>query len=256
MKKSVKRILCGALSLTMASTLFAERILSSAERAKSVSQTVSASVSYQDVTGSMDTSALRESYFNTAVESAKETKTATYETRTVIVTLEGGSLADNAGEQSVSDYVQTWEGQRASAKILSSQNAFFNALSRKGIAYKQLRSYDAVLNGVAIEVNTRYVSEIKQIDGVKSAVITTSYSEPKTVATTGNSKVVTNETSVYATGIYDSSDYTTLYGQGMVVAVLDTGLDYTHPAFQGFESENVEFAWTEDTVKELIVYVE
>ncbi len=148
--------------------------------------------------------------------------------------------------------MNTWEGQRVASQISSKQNAFFSALSRKGIPYKKVRTYDAVLNAVAIEVNTQYVSEMKQMAGVESVVITTSYAEPEAIATTSNKNVVTNETSVYATGIYDSSQYTSSYGQGMVVAVLDTGLDYTHPAFQSFESENVNVSWTEDTVKSLL----
>ncbi|MBO5362826.1 MAG: S8 family serine peptidase, partial [Clostridia bacterium] len=43
----------------------------------------------------------------------------------------------------------------------------------------------------------------------------------------------TNETTVYKTGIYDSSEFKGRYeGEGMVVAILDTGLDYTHEAYQ------------------------
>ena len=44
------------------------------------------------------------------------------------------------------------------------------------------------------------------------------------------SEVVTNEVDVYETGIFDSSD-SEYQGDGVVVAVLDTGLDYTHTAF-------------------------
>ena len=250
MRRTTKRILCGALSCIMASALITENVLSSAEIANRV--LANATVSYKDVTGTMDTSALRENYFNTQIQETDGVGKQ-YETRTVVVTLSGENLVEKANGEDVSAYLQTWEGKMASSEITSKQNAFLRALERKGIPYKKVRNYDAVLNGVAVELNTQYVSEIKAMQGVESVVITTSYSEPETIATakSGN-KVVTNETSVYATGIYDSSEYTSAYGQGMVVAVLDTGLDYTHPAFQGFESESVEVAWDEDYIKEVL----
>ena len=43
-------------------------------------------------------------------------------------------------------------------------------------------------------------------------------------------EVVTNDVDVYDTGIFDSSS-SEYQGDGVVVAVLDTGLDYTHTAF-------------------------
>ncbi|MBE7077823.1 MAG: hypothetical protein E7377_03855, partial [Clostridiales bacterium] len=83
-------------------------------------------------------------------------------------------------------------------------------------------------------------------------VITTSYSEPETYKTKATT-VVENKTEVYDTGIYDADEFAH-YGQGTVVAVLDTGLDYTHPAFQAFQTEEgyENRAWDEEDIKAIL----
>ncbi len=253
MKKSVKRILCSVLSLAMCSTLVIENALRlSAENGKTnsnaVTSTATADTSFTNVTGKYDTSKIREENFNASVLKT-ENVAPVYETRTVMVTLSKDPLAERAGGMAVSDYVGTWSGERARAELAAQQQDFLQALSKKGIAYKLEESYDVVLNGVAIEMNTKYVSTVQEMKGVDSVVITTSFSEPKTVSTKSTTGgVVTNETEVYATGIYDSTKYASTYGKDMVVAVLDTGLDYTHEAFQGFETSAGPNAWTKETV--------
>ena len=249
MKKITKRIVCGALSLMMLSTIAIERSvrMNADGLLTSNNATVNAdNVSFKNVTGKYDTSKLMQENFNNSV--IKSEKVApVYETRTVIVTLSEKTIVDRA-EGNVQDYLTSFTGNVAQADIHSEQTAFLKKLSKMGIPYTYKGAYDTVLNGVAIEIDTKHVSTIKEISGVKSVVITTSYAEPETVDI-DTSGVTTNETDVYATGIYNSSDFTGNYGEGSVVAVLDTGLDYTHPAFQGFTKEDVELSWDMDYVK-------
>ena len=254
MKKSVKRIACAVLSLMMASTLAAEYGLKfakdSAVANAATTTTTDSDVKLKNVTGQFDTSKIVEENFNDSVLRAEDVAPK-YETRTVMVALSGKPLADLADHEKVSDYVQSFGGRVAAADIASEQTEFLRALSKKGIPYTLERQYDTVINAVAITMDTKYVKDVKEMEGVKSAVITTSFAEPKTVENYAvGSGVVTNETDVYKTGIYDSTGYTEEYGAGTVVAVLDTGLDYTHNAFQGFESENVAVAWSEKYVQD------
>ncbi len=257
MKKSVKRILCGVLSVAMCSTIAVESVLrlQAENNVYSSNGGTSVSTSVKNVTGQFDTSKLRESFFNDSVLTAEET-TPVYETRTVMVALDGDSIVDRAKGQEITQFMGSWSGEVAKSAIDSEQTAFLQALKRKGIPYTLNRSYNTVLNAVAVELNTKYVSTIKQMEGVDSVVITTKYSEPQTVESYSTGGVVTNETTVYETGIYDSSDYTQEYGKGMVVAVLDTGLDYTHSAFQSFQTPESEWTeaeknlrWNKDTIK-------
>ena len=250
MKKRTKRFLCGALSLAMCSTLAVESVLRiSANDTAAQGTSVTTDASFKNVTGQFDTSKLMESYFNTSVLKTEE-QAPVYETRMVMVTLAGDSLVARAGDEKVADYIESAAGERAAGEIAREQNSFLKALSKRGISYSLEHTYDTVLNAVAIEIDTKYVSSIKEMKGVESVVITTSYAEPKTAKSEGG--VVANETDVYETGIYDSSAFTSQYGEGTVVAVLDTGLDYTHSAFQRFKSENVNYAWDKEYVKNVL----
>ena len=240
MKKSLKRILCGALSLTLVSTLVVEHALRN-----SAAQNLANAVAFTDVTGEFDTNQIREQYFNDTVQKVQTPK---YETRSVIVSLTGDTMIDAAKKQglTVSDYAQTSFGQETAKAIKEKQDALLKTLKDKGIPYTLEKRYANVLSGVCIQMNTEYVSKVKKLSGVDSVVITTSYSEPQTVQTQGAGGAgVENNTKVYGTGIYDTLDYTYIddengnnpvgasdLGEGMVVAILDTGLDYTHPAFQ------------------------
>ncbi|MBE5751506.1 MAG: hypothetical protein E7357_03750 [Clostridiales bacterium] len=251
MKKKTKRILCGLLSLGLASTLVVEQTLRlSASSGIDETPTTASAVTFKDVTGTMDTSALRESQLNESVLKNTDT-TPTYETRTVMVTLSGDSLAEGSST-SVNAYLNTFTGQNHLSQIRKEQNAFLRALKSEGISYTEEDRYETVLNAVAIEVNTKYVSQIKRMSGVESVVITTSYAEPKTITSKANQEVF-NATSVYKTGIYESNDFTDVngsendYGEGTVIAILDTGLDYTHEAFQR-QPENP--AWSNEDVSE------
>ena len=198
----------------MCSTLAVESVLRiSASNDSQQASTVTSTTSFKNVTGQFDTSKLMESYFNTGVLKSEE-QAPVYETRTVMVTLSGENLTARSGGEAVTDYIRSEEGQKAAKKISAEQNSFLKALSKKGISYSLEHTYNTVLNAVAIEIDTKHVSAIKKMDGVESVVITTSYSEPKTVQSAGG--VVTNETSVYETGIYDSKEFLAEYGKGMV----------------------------------------
>ena len=183
---------------------------------------------FTDVTGSVDFSGIvRDNLSSSVLPNQKS-----YERRTVIVSLEGDTLVEAANGEEVSQYARSGAGMRQAKILENSQDNFLKQLSSKGISYTLEDRYTAIDNAVAIEVNTKYVSYIKEMKGVKSAVIAGSYAYPEAAA---SDYAVTNETSVYETGVYDSSSIMEKYGytgDGSVVAIVDTGLDYTHNAFQ------------------------
>ncbi len=232
MRKSIKRILCSAMALTMTSSLLLEHNLRiSAGADKSSGNAVSErDVLFTDVTREMDGTSVVTENFNSSVMEVGET-TAAYEKRTVVVTLEGESLLAKAKGENVTDYIASWAGQREADKIRTAQNSFLSRLSHAGIDYDIEYRYNTVTNALALEMNTRYVSEIKEMTGVESVVIANTYLAPETATEYSATSAQLNETSVYKTGIYNTTGYEQ-YSNGMVVAVLDTGLDYTHEAFQ------------------------
>lgn len=162
------------------------------------------------------------SAFSDAVGIAPEVKGKQW----LIVSLEGDSLADRSGGKPVDEYAQTASGKRAERSLRASQASFLSDLRRQGISYEYKYGYTLLLNAVAIRVDVSYADRIAAMDGVESVNISEYYYAPKDVA-------VSNNANVWGTGIYkvDESIAAEYDGTGMVVAVLDTGLDMSHEAF-------------------------
>lgn len=201
---------------------------------------------FTDVTGEVDLSGITMSNLSQSVLSG--TVTSSYSTHTVIVALSGKNLVEEADGKDVSEYALTKEGQRKTKALEKAQDKFLSKLTEAGVAYELKNRYTVVANAVAIEINTKYVSAIKKMSGVESVVLSERYSYPQSVdmgtyaeaseaemdEAVKNVVAVVNKTSVYQTGVYDSSSVMDAYGYkggGSVVAIIDTGLDYTHNAF-------------------------
>lgn len=242
MKKNVRRIACSLMATVMAGSLALEFGI---RQGKASAETKTTVTQFTDVTGQLDTTALRQENFNSSVLEADDTPT--YEKKTVIVSFEGDSLMDAAGNMDVVDYLATKAGQSLSQKITAQQDKFLAKLTAKKIGYTVTNRYSAVDNAVAIQVNTRYVDDIKEMSGVRYAVVSNTYAAPQTTDSTSGG-AVSNNANVYATGVYNTSAALEQYsGEGTVVAILDTGLDYTHSAFQKFYSgDDAVKAWSKD----------
>ena len=214
MKKTVKRILCGAMALTMVSSIVLERVLHiHSDGVASANSLLATEASFTNVTGQFDTSKMVQENFNDTVKKTEDT-TVQHKTRTVMVTLSAKPLIERANGEPVGEYMQSWDGNRAVAEIGAEQTAFLKALSQAGIRYELVRTYNTVLNGVAIIVNTQHLDTIRAMSKVCSAFATGAYSVPETVETvSAGGGVIANETSVYNTGIYDSSAYAEQYGE-------------------------------------------
>ena len=119
MRKSIKRILCGTLSLMMASSIVVENAYRSSANSNFVNgSTVTRNLSFENVTGQYDTSKLVESNLNTSVLDAEKTSAPKYETRTVVVTLE---VQRSRTAQRVSLYPNIYSPVRVNALQTKSQ---------------------------------------------------------------------------------------------------------------------------------------
>ncbi len=230
LKKMKKKIAVISLTVMMC-FCYASSTLLSIFNDNPVSATSIEKVAFKNVTGDVDLSNVKLDNLSKYVMA--NVNSGDYEERTVIVSLKEESLVESADGESVSDYVLSSNGIAQKSRITKEQKSFLKELDRLDVEYDLVTSYDTVINGVALELNTAYVSLLKLIDNVESVVLSETYLAPKTVTDSSSASAITNQTSVYETGIYDSSAYADEYGgKGTVVAVLDTGLDYTHQAFQ------------------------
>ncbi len=135
-----------------------------------------------------------------------------------IVILEGEAEADVAEAGSEKAATQR-------VKLINEHNAIRKAMS--GISYELKYEFTTLLNGFSCDVAYGDLEAIAAIEGVKSVHIANSYAEPELTETADTKMVFANAMTGNSYSVYDWYD-----GSGIVVAVLDTGLNTTHEAFQ------------------------
>ncbi|MDE7162880.1 MAG: leucine-rich repeat protein [Clostridia bacterium] len=240
-KKFRYRAACIALTAVMGATCVAGTVT-----ALSGGSTVSAdskvySLEFGDAKGKVDLTQIKiDNFSKQVVENAGASVSVENLTRTVIVRLKGKSLAEAGDSRS------------AAARIEKEQKSFLSALDKKGISYKLRSTYDTIINAVAIDVKLSQLKTIKAIGGVSTVSVGSTYSVPKD-AEGGAGGAQTNYSNIYENGIYNSSEYVEdgIDGSGMTVAILDTGLDYTHEAFKP-NVDNDKISFTKDYVQDKI----
>ncbi len=115
----------------------------------------------------------------------------------------------------------------AQNKLLSKQNSIADKMSSKYENFDVLRNYTVLFNGMAIETSFGNLKDIEKTEGVKGVYLVNHYSVPdvKEEPMTEFANELTGSSSLQYFG-YD--------GDGMVIAVLDTGLNLQHEAFADY----------------------
>ncbi len=158
----------------------------------------------------------------------------------VIVSLNSDSLMDtykaNGTKDSLSEYLQSYDGKIAAKKAATEQKKWISRLDKAGIKYTLGAQYDTILNGFEVIIKGKDFRALGEFFSTDATLIIGETYMPSVT------EVVTNDVEVYETGIFDSSN-SPYQGDGVVVAVLDTGLDYTHTAFSvnNFTTTNERF---------------
>ena len=121
------------------------------------------------------------------------------------------------------------------AEISNRKAEILSKLDKKGVEYTTGEDYNTVISGFEIRIKAGdFATTCKSLGSGAQAIIGEEYKPAET-------KVVENAVTIYeGTGIFDSSA-SGYDGSGMVVAVLDTGIDSNHTAFSpsNFTSTNL-----------------
>ena len=168
-----------------------------------------------------------EKYFNDSVTKLPETVSKNEEI-SVIVSLNEKSVIDayneTATNKSLTEFTRSREGKIVENDARRSQKTWISKLDASGINYELGAKYDTILNGFEIVIKAKdFEKASKLFSTAANLIVGETYLPAET-------EIITNDVDVYETGIFDTSNLE-YQGDGVVVAVLDTGLDYTHTAF-------------------------
>lgn len=147
----------------------------------------------------------------------------------VIITVDAVTLMDayegSDKTMSFKDYaVSSEDAAKIQSDIRAQKAEVLSVLGGKGISYSTGEEYSVLLSGFEIVIRAGDFDEVRHslADG-QGIIVSEEYEKTET-------KLVENEVNVYDTGIFNSAGFP-YDGSGMVVAVLDTGLDSNHSAF-------------------------
>ena len=157
----------------------------------------------------------------------------------VIVTVDTVSIMDayegTDKTMSFKDYALSSSDSKKIKKEIASQKAeVLSLLDSQNIKYTAGEDYSTILSGFELVIKAEdFAKTCKSLSKGMDVIVGEVYEPAKT-------ELVENEVNVFDTGIFDSSN-SGYDGSGMVVAVLDTGLDSNHTAFspKNFTSKNL-----------------
>ena len=136
--------------------------------------------------------------------------------------------------------LESAEADKIRADIALEKAEFLGKLDKAGIKYTEGEEYDTLLSGFEILITAKdFKTTCQSLNKGSDIMVGEVYNVAKT-------ELVENKVNVFETGIFDSSN-SGYDGSGMVVAVLDTGLDSAHTAFApgNFTSTNLGLTYSD-----------
>ncbi len=194
----------------------------------------------------------RDQYLDSAVVYALPDSVKDTDLISVIIRTDEVSLMDTyeASDTSLSfgEYVYTDEANSFKAQILAEKEEILEDLNASEISFTQGSDYSAVISGFEVVITAKdFETLCKTLGDRATPIVGEVYAAAET-------QLVENEVNFHeGTGIFDSTDFA-YDGTGVVVAVLDTGLDYTHSAFSltNFTADRTKLGLTFDEVTALV----
>ncbi len=171
----------------------------------------------------------KESGFNTAFsvqsDASENLVINDYDKVSVIVEIGDGLAATyvKGSYASFADFYASEEGMALAAEMKATRESAMAEVAALGADLNGAYTYTTLLNGFSAVIEFGKIDEIEKLACVKSVEISEEYSAPEVTVSSVNELFGGD-------GIFDNE--TQYKGEGTLVAVIDTGLDYDHDAFQ------------------------
>lgn len=146
----------------------------------------------------------------------------------IVIELEDAPLLDShkvSQYASVTDFLDSYAAQSTEHKLERARKAVKSQLATKLDDVEVRYEYTTVFNGLSVEADYADLETIQDLPGVKDAYVSQVYQLIEPV----NETKLADSVPAIGGDIVKNTGYT---GKGMVVAILDTGLDTSHEAFQ------------------------
>lgn len=151
----------------------------------------------------------------------------------IVIELEEAPLLDShkvSQYASVTDFLDSSAAQSTERKLERARKAVKSQLATKLDDVEVRYEYTTVFNGLSVEADYADLETIQDLPGVKDAYVSQVYQLIEPV----NETKLADSVPAIGGDIVKNTGYT---GKGMVVAILDTGLDTSHEAFQNKVNE-------------------
>lgn len=146
----------------------------------------------------------------------------------IVIELDEAPLLDShkvSQYASVTDFLDSYAAQSTERKLERARKAVKSQLATKLDDVEVRYEYTTVFNGLSVEADYADLETIQDLPGVKDAYVSQVYQLIEPV----NETKLADSVPAIGGDIAKNTGYT---GKGMVVAILDTGLDTSHEAFQ------------------------
>lgn len=151
----------------------------------------------------------------------------------IVIELEDAPLLDShkvSQYASVTEFLDSNAAQSTERKLERARKAVKSQLATKLDDVEVRYEYTTVFNGLSVEADYADLETIQDLPGVKDAYVSQVYQLIEPV----NETKLADSVPAIGGDIAKNTGYT---GKGMVVAILDTGLDTSHEAFQNKVNE-------------------
>lgn len=137
----------------------------------------------------------------------------------VVVRLKGQSVAET--QASLGQKLSKGEKDSIAASLKGNQDALRGAIANAGGQVKNQFQY--ALNGIRVRINANKVAQLASLPGVLDVLRVQTYTIDNAISVPY----------IGAPAVWNDGGAPNLHGEGIKVAIIDTGIDYTHANFGG-----------------------